>query len=390
VPVAIVSGALANKPFNGGEAWVRLSWVLGLARLGFDTYFVEEVSESGCVDRAGRATDFHASANRAYFESVTDDFGLTGRAGLLYEEGAEAAGLGLAELEELAGDAELLINISGHLTIETIFNAVDTRVYVDLDPGFTQLWHVDPDVSFALAGHDRYVTVGLNIGKPGCRIPDCGLEWVGTLPPVLIDEWPPGPPVAAGPPRFTTVATWRSPYGSPLVGGRAVGLKHHAFRRLIELPERVDGVSFELALDIHDGDSADRRALADHGWALVEPREAAATPAGFRDYVAASTAEFSVAQGVYSETSSGWFSDRTAAYLASGRPAVVEDTGIGQSLELGDGLLTFASLGEAVAGAEAVVRDYSTHAAAATAFAARHLDSDLVLARLLSKLGIGV
>lgn len=387
--IAIVSGALANKPFNGGEAWVRLSWVLGLARLGFDTYFVEELNESSCVDRAGRATDFQASANRAFFESVIDDFGLAGRAGLLYEGGAEAAGLGLAELEELAGDAELLINVSGHLTVEAIVDAVDTRVYVDLDPGFTQLWHVDPAVSFALAGHDRYVTVGLNLGKPGCRIPDCGLEWISTPPPVLIEEWAAGP-VAAEPPRFTTVATWRSPYGAPHVDGQAVGLKHHAFRRLIELPERVDGVSFELALDIHDGDSADRRALEDHGWALVEPREVAATPAAFRDYVAASTAEFSVAQGVYSETASGWVSDRTAAYLASGRPAVVEDTGIDQSLGLGEGLLAFSSLDQAVAGIEAVVRDYPAHAAAAAAFAARHLDSDLVLARLLSKLGSGV
>jgi hypothetical protein len=390
VPVAIVSGALANKPFNGGEAWVRLSWVLGLARLGFDTYFVEQVSESSCVDRAGSATDFQASANRAYFESVTGDFGLVGRAGLLYEGGAEAVGLGLGELEELAGDAALLVNISGHLTLESIVGPVDRRVYVDLDPGFTQLWHIDPDVSFALAGHDHYVTVGLNLGKPGCRIPDCGRQWIPTPPPVLIDEWPARPPPAVEPLRFTTVATWRSPYGAPQVDGRTMGLKHHAFRRLIELPERVDGVTFELALDIHDGDSADRQALEDHGWALVEPREVAATPAAFRDYVAASAAEFSVAQGVYSETASGWVSDRTAAYLACGRPAVIEDTGIGQSLKLGDGLLTFSSLDRAVAGAEAVARDYSHHAAAATAFAARHLDSDLVLGRLLSKLGIGV
>jgi hypothetical protein len=388
VPVAIVSGALANKPFNGGEAWVRLSWTLGLRRLGFDVYFVEELDPSNCVDGEGGTTDFRASANRTYFESVTREFGLAGRAGLLCG-GRETAGLGLAELAAVAAEAELLVNISGHLTIEEILRPAKARVYVDLDPGFTQLWHVDPGVPFALAGHDRYVTVGLNVGKPACRIPDGGLEWIPTLPPVLLDEWPVRPP-PSGTPRLTTVATWRSPYGAPRIEGRTASLKHHAFRRLIELPERVEGVDFELALDIHDADSADREALEEHGWGLVEPRQVAATPGAFRDYVVASTAEFSVAQGVYSETASGWFSDRTAAYLAAGRPAVVEDTALGEALPLADGLLRFSSLDDAVAGIEAVTSDRARHAAAAAALAARHLDSDLVLGRLLDRLGIGV
>lgn len=387
MPLAIVSGALANKPFNGGEAWVRLSWALGLRRLGFDVYFVEQIDPSTCVDGDGRPSGFGASANRAYFDSVTRDFGLSDRAGLLCEDG-EGAGLGLAELEDLAAEAELLVNISGHLSIETILRAARTSLYVDLDPGFTQLWHVDPALPFSLAGHDRYATVGLNLGRPGCRIPDCGLEWIATLPPVLLDQWPATPP-PSGPPRFTTVATWRSPYGALEIEGRSIGLKHHAFRRLIELPERVEGACFELALDIDAGDSADREALERHGWELVEPRQAAATPRAFRDYVAGSSAEFSVAQGVYSETASGWFSDRTAAYLASGRPAVVEDTGAGERLPLEDGLLTFDSLDAAVAAVEAVARDGGERAESAAAFAARCLDSDLVLGRLLAELGIG-
>jgi len=375
VPVAVVSGALANKAFNGGEAWVRLSWVLGLRRLGFDVYFVEQVEDG--------------SAGRAYFESVTREFGLADRAALLdAEEGEGGWGLDRAELIDVASEAELLVNVSGHLSDERILGAARTRVYVDLDPGFTQLWHADPDVPFELGEHDRYVTVGLNVGRPYCRLPDCGLEWIATPPPVVLDEWP-AVPAPAGPPRFTTVATWRSPYGAPLLAGRPLGLKHHAFRRLIELPERVEGARFELALDIHSGDSADRDALEAHGWTLVEPRRVAGTPAAFRDYLAGSTAEFSVAQGVYTETRSGWFSDRTAAYLASGRPAVLEDTGIGDRLPPSHGLVAFSSLDGAVAAIEAVVREREERAAAAAAFAARHLDSDLVLGRLLDKLGIG-
>jgi hypothetical protein len=387
VAIAIVGGALANKPFNGGEAWVRLSWALGLRRLGFETYFVEELASASCVDRSGRPAGFSASANRAHFEAVVTGFGLDRQAGLLCDGGREWSGLGLEELRDLAADATLLVNVSGHLTIEAIAGGPRTRLFLDLDPGFTQAWHADSGLDFEIAEHDHYATVGLNLGKPGCVVPDCGIDWIPTLPPVLLDHWP-ATPVPSGPPRFTTVAAWRSPYGQLELGGRTMGLKHHQFRRMIELPERVGGARFEPALEIHPGDEADRKTLESHGWGIVEPRDVAATPQGFRDHVAASTAEFSVAQGVYVESGSGWFSDRTAAYLAAGRPALVQDTGIGGDLRPNEGLLTFSTLDEAVAGAERIAADPSTHAVAARRFAERHLDSDLVIARLLAAIGL--
>jgi hypothetical protein len=387
MPTAIVSGALANKPFNGGEAWVRLSWLLGLRRLGFDVCFVEQLTSADCVDAGGGPTEFARSANRAHFDAVVAEFGLDGQAGLLCDGGRESAGLGLAAIRERAADADLLVNISGHLTIGEILRGPRRRLYVDLDPGFTQAWHADKDLDFEIAAHDHYATVGLNVGKPGCPIPDCGLAWIPTLPPVLLDEWP-ATTLPAGPPRFTTVASWRSPYGQLALGGRTMGLKHHQFRRLIELPERVGSAGFELALEIHPGDDADRVALEEHGWAIVDPRAVAATPRRFRDYVSSSTAEFSVAQGVYAESGSGWFSDRTAAYLASGRPALVQDTAIGGELRAGEGLLAFGSLEEAVAGAERILAEPDSNARAARRFAARQLDSDLVLGRLLDAIGL--
>jgi hypothetical protein len=387
VATAIVSGALANKPRNGGEAWVRLSWVLGLQRLGFDTYFVEQIGNGDCVDEDGGAAEFEASVNRSYFESVVGEFGLSARAGLLWEGGREVAGLGLEEIVEVAAGADLLVNISGHLTIEAVLAGPRGRVYVDLDPGFTQAWHADGGVPFSLPRYDHYVTVGLNVGSPACPIPDCGIEWVPTLPPIVLEQWPRRPP-DAGPTRFTTVATWRSPYGQLEIGGQTMGLKHHQFRRLIELPERVVGAGFEIALDIHPGDAADLGRLLDHGWTVADPRRVSADPGEFRDYVRGSSAEFSVAQGVYVETASGWFSDRTAAYLASGRAALVQDTGLADP-PLGEGLLTFSTLGQAIEGCERIVADPAGHGEAARAFAEAHLDSDLVLGRLLSKLGIG-
>lgn len=384
--LAIVSGALANKPLSGGEAWVRLAWVLGLRRLGFDVYFVEEIAAASCVDAAGEPVGFRESVNRRYFERVVAEFGLEARAGLLYDGGEACAGLGLAELAAAAAEAELLVNLSGHLRIEALLRAPRTRLYVDLDPGFTQAWHADPGLDFELSGHDRYATVGLNVGDRS-PIPSGGIEWLPTLPPVVLDQWP-TVPATAPPLRLSTVASWRAPFGAPLLAGRQTSLKHHQFRRFLELPERTSA-GFELALDIHPGDAADLEALRAHGWEVVDPHRVADTPARFRDYLAASGGEFSVAQGIYAEAASGWFSDRTAAYLASGRPALVQDTGLDGKLPLGEGLLTFSTLDQAARGVERIAADPAGHGAAARALAVAHLDSDIVLGDLLARIGIG-
>lgn len=372
--VAIVAGALANKPASGGEAWVRLSWVLGLRRLGWDAWLVERLPSAD-------------PAAIAYFESVVDRFGLGAKAALLGAGGEGLFGPDEAAIVDLAADAEVLFDVSGHLGGGRIADGAGARAYVDLDPGFTQAWHADPSLEFDVTGYDRYFTVGQNIGAPGCPVPTGGIEWVPTLPPVLLDEWPAAPPPTL-PPTFTTVATWRSPFGALVVDGREMSLKHHQFRRFAELPERIGGVQLELALDIHPGDAPDLELLREHGWKLVDPREAAGTPDAFRNYVLRSAAEFSVAQGVYVEAATGWFSDRTAAYLASGRPAVVQDTGCGAlfrpiGTQTRPAPVSFDDLDAAVAGIEAVRDDYEEHATAARGFAERHLDSDRVLSRVL-------
>jgi hypothetical protein len=388
VAIAIVGGAVANKPLNGGESWVRLSWILGLRRLGFDVYLVEVLDAASCVDGAGRSAPFAGSANQGQLDRLVGEFGLQGTVALLDDRGERLSGLETDELDGLAAEAEVLFDLSGHLGALAVAARARRRVYVDLDPGFTQAWHEDPALKFALSGYDRYVTVGLNVGTAGCAVPTAGLEWIPTLPPVILDEWS-SRPATPVPYRFTTVATWRSPHGPIEVGGRALGLKHHELRRLIDLPGRVEGAEFELALDIHPADEADRRALESHGWDVVSARRHAATPGGFREYIRGSCAEFSVAQPAYVETASGWFSDRTAAYLAAGRPALVQDTGIGKLMPLGEGLLTFSTPREAAEHARRILADPLAHAEAARRLAETHLDSDLVLARLLEALGIG-
>jgi hypothetical protein len=196
---------------------------------------------------------------------------------------------------------------------------------------------------------------------------------------VVLDDWPVANVGFSG---FTTVASWRGAYGRVEHQGTTYGLKAHEFRKLVELPEQVE-LPFEIALDISDADAGDRQLLQRHGWRLVDPRAAAGTPESFRDYVRGSGAEFSVAQGIYVETCSGWFSDRTTRYLAAGRPALIQDTGFTRTIPAGEGLVPFSTLPQAVAGAKRIAADYAVHCAAARSVAEELFDSDRVLADLL-------
>lgn len=365
-----VAGALAAKPGNGGEAWVRLSWVLGLRRLGHDAWLVEE---------ADAAT---AEAGRGFFEGTVRRHGLESRA-LLLAPGDTAA---RSEVEDLAAHADLLVNISGNLRDPELLARFARRAYVDLDPGFTQLWHAQGHLGDQLDGYDGYFTVGLNVGAPDCLIPTAGIDWIPLPPPVLLDEWQPAHGRRFD--RFTTVATWRNAFGPPEADGHTFSLKHHEFRRFADLPRRT-AAPFEVALDIHPIEVDDLDNLRDRGWNVVEPSAVAADTDAFRAYVRGSGGEFSVTQGVYAETRSGWISDRTAHYLASGRPVVVQETGIPAPYRAEAGMLAFAEMDDAIAAVERVVGAYEEHAAAARSYAEQTFDSDRVLSRMLEAVAVG-
>jgi hypothetical protein len=375
----LVSGAIANKPLSGGEAWVRMSWVRGLRRLGYDVCLVEQIESSRCVDEHGRPVPFERSVNRRTFEVAVDSLAQGCPAALICDGGPATIGLDLEDVADRAREAELLVNISGHLEIESIKAGPRRRAYVDVDPGFTQIWAAD-GAGARLEGHDVYFTIGENIGTAGCPLPTGGLEWLPLPPPVTLEDWPTVP--AAGNDRFTTVATWRSPLGTLAHGDVEFGGKHHQWRRIAELPQ-LSPQRFEIALQIDPSDSDDRENLEANGWRLVDPRLVAGDPLSFRSYVQGSAAELSVAHPVYVDTASGWLSDRTIRYLASGRPALVQDTGAGKRYPLGEGLLTFRTMEQAVAGAAAIAGDYEAHAQAARSLAETYFDSDLVLGRFL-------
>lgn len=381
----VVSGALANKPDNGGNAWTRLSWVLGFTRLGFDVSFVEQIAPTACVDWTGHMVPFADSLNLAYFREVTQQFAMTDSATLLCGDGEHTCGLSWTELEDLADEADLLFNMSGHLQ-GPLRRRFRRSVFFDDDPGFTQFWWAQGNAASSwLADHDYWFTIGENVGLADCSIPLGGIPWRSARVPVTLEEWPVCQ--ADNNARFTSVGTWRGPYGPVQHAGKTYGLKVHEFRKMIELPTRV-GLEFEIALDIHPDEVSDLAALTANRWVVIDPKRVARTPDTFRGYVQRSGAEFSVAQGIYVATQSGWFSDRTVRYLASGKPVLVQDTGFSRHYPVGDGLIAFHTLDEAVAGAERIVRDYDMHARAAREVAEAYFDATRVVGQLAEQIGV--
>ena len=395
MPFIVVSGAIANKPANGGEAWIRLSWLRGFQQLGCESFFIEQIDRNHCTDERGAIVPPEQSVQVRYFRHVIEQAGVAEIAVLVDERGQALIGPKGRQLEVgdlnnwVAGLADLLVNISGHLHCEPLFSRFRRKAYIDIDPGFTQFWHAASNPGARLAGHDFFFTIGENIGAADCSIPTNGIPWQPVRQPVVLDDWPVLESAATlARPRFTTVASWRGAFGQVEHGGRRFGLKCHEFRKFLELPRRVPGCDFEIALAIHPADERDRRALLDHGWIITDPTAAAGDVDKFRDYVLASSAEFSVAQGIYVETNSGWFSDRTVRYLAAGKPVLVQEAGFSRNLPTGEGLLFFCTLDEAARGAESIARDYARHSRAARRLAADYFDARVVLPRFLETCGI--
>jgi hypothetical protein len=402
----VIAGAIANKLGNGGEAWVRLSWALGIRSLGYQVLLLETISRKAS-DRSESLADsryghyFEAAAKVGHSDLsarlIVDpvDFDAT----LIDIDTGETIGRSYAEVEALCSEADLLINISGHLG-DPLRSRFRRKAFVDIDPGFTQIWQLERLVE-GLDQHDVHFTIAENIGKNGCTLPSAGFDWRSTRQPVTLEHWPAmrqptsaaddqvsrshqqvsGPHGSDG--CFTTVSTWRCLFGRPQHEGVTYRSKHDVWRELIDLP-RLTEAQLEIALAIETSDDADRLNLLQNGWSLVTPQQYAADPESFRAYVQGSHGEFSPAQGIYVDSHSGWFSDRTTRYLASGKPALVQDTGIGENIPIGAGLLTFTDVDSAAAGLNEIVANYDYHCRAAREIAENYFDAKLVLHQFLT------
>lgn len=367
----VVAGAVARRLDCGGHVWALLQWALGFRKLGWSVVF---------LDRLDPAPGLRDSAGVARFIETMASFGLADSFSLDLGPDEEPVGLPRAAVLEKVGEADLLVNVMGYLQDSELLARARKRVFLDIDPGFGQMWRA-LGLCDVFRGHDAFVTVGTRVGRDDCRVPTCDLTWTTTLPPVVIDRWPLSAEHSAS---FTSVGTWRGPWAPVEYEGERFGLRVHEFRRFASLP-RESGLDFEIALDIDQEDRSDASRLVEGGWRLSDPRSVSATPQQYHRYVQSSLAEFAIAKEMYVHARTGWVSDRTACYLASGRPAIVQDTGLDDTIETGLGLLTFTTPEEAKSAAQMVHRDWHRHARAARALAVEHFDSDRVLGRLVDE-----
>jgi hypothetical protein len=376
----VVSGMIAADPCQGGATWAVLQYILGLKQLGHDVTFIEPLKKAALRPEAAPLSE---SRNGVYFREVMQDFGLVESAALLLADTSETLGPDYRQLLQITRRADVLLNISGMLEDPELIGRIPVRVYIDLDPAFNQLWQAAQGIDMRFSAHNRFVTVGQAIGQDGCAVPTCGVAWIPTLQPVVLRHWPPANAIIDD--AFTTVGHWRA-YGSIEHQGVFYGQKAHSLRRFMELPG-MTSAKFMLALAIHLDETNDLALLHSNSWGLLDPGQVAGTPQSYREFIQGSRAEFGLAKSGYVVSRCGWFSDRSACYLASGRPVLAQDTGFGRFLPAGTGLLAFDTVDEALAGIEAIRTSYDVHARAARTLAEEYFDSDRVLNRLLQSIG---
>jgi len=376
----IVSGMIAGDPWQGGASWSVLQYVLGLMRMGHDVYFIEPIRPGALFPPD---VPLAQSENAAYCEKVMREFHLEGRTALL--AGSESFGLSLDEVKNVTSRTDVLFNISGLLTDEELLDPIPIRIYLDLDPCFNQLWHEVQGIDRHFSRHNRFVTVGNSLGEPGCSVPTCGIDWIKTFQPVVLGLWPAkGTPIVYD--GLTTVANWRA-YGSVEHNGVFYGQKAHSLREFVQLPT-MSTEKFLLALGIHKDEKKDLEALAQNRWHLLDPAEAAGTPQAYQRFIQSSKAEFGIAKSGYVLSGCGWFSDRSACYLASGRPVVAQETGFSSYLPTGGGLFPFQTSEHVLDAIEQINRDYLFHSRSAASIACEYFESSKVLHRILERAGL--
>ena len=387
----VVLGALGQMPF-AGVAWQVLHYLEGLRRLGHEVVYVED------------------TGNWPYdpgLETITDDAtgavrrlgGLLARHGFCWAfrnaaRGGELHGMSETQLGARLREADVLINLSGATVLGEAHLGVPVRIYLETDPVTPQL-EIDSGNAFTaklLAAHSHHFTFGERIGTPGCDVPVGDVRYLPTRQPVVLDWWAPrasnGTVARTGERlRCTTVANWEQAHKDIAWRGETYTWSKSAeFEKLLGVPARV-GMTLELALALDDEPTLAR--LREAGFVVGPARALSDDPDAYRDFIRGSGAEFTAAKDQNVRLRSGWFSDRTATYLAAGRPAVVQDTGFDAVLPTGEGLLSFRTPDEAVAALQEVASDPARHGAAALAIAREFFDAEIVLARLLRDAGIG-
>lgn len=382
---AIVGVGLAGFPDKAaGNSWAFLQWGLGLRDLGWEVWLVESLQKKEIFNRAGKPCSLAESVNQAHWTKLLEEIGWDGKATLL----AEGEAVEERELREFSQGADLFLNLSGHFKRPDLVEGAAARVYVDLDPVFTQIWAKVYQSPMNFSGHNAFWSVGLSMGR-GAVVPDTGHSWKPVLPPVCRRFWSAesvgdltSPAAVLGRGRWTTVTHW---YGYAAVEweGREYGNKATEFAKLKEWPVKT-GLRPRVVTDLGPGE--ERVSYETAGWDFIDPAPVCSDWREYRAFLGTSRGEFSPAKSGYVTARTGWFSDRSVLYLSMGRPVLLQETGWSRWLPEGQGLVAFESPEEAVHQAIEIEGNYEAHRRAAEQIAREHLDATRCIPQALSYL----
>jgi hypothetical protein len=380
----VVTGLVGAYPL-GGVAWDYLQYPIGLARLGHDVVYHEDTGnwpyhpiENQPVETSAYSVDYLARFFRTYAPELANRW---------HYRHLETEAFGMSEdaFAAFARSADLWLNVSAANLLPPALSPRCVKAFLDTDPGYNQIvlserpewsWKVEHWVA-DFARYDRYLTYAENMGQADCLVPTLGVPWITTRMPIVTGLWGDLPPAAGGAP-WSTVMTWSAFRGPLMYGGREYGSKDVEFAKIVSLPKKTSH-PLKIAL----GGKAPLKELLHEGWIAVDAPKVTLTPESYRSFITDSRGEVSTAKNVYVAMKTGWFSCRTACYLAAGRPAVVQDTGFSKTVPVGRGLLAFDTVEEASAGLGAIEADYRSHAEAARDVVVDQFGSDKVLTRLL-------
>lgn len=382
--IALVAAYVVRCPL-AGYAWQAVHYLAGLRGLGFDPYFYEDTAYYGeCFDPVSGEMGAPRPGAIAFAAEFFSRHGFGDRWIFWDAQRDRYAGRDAQTARAVLADAALLVSLAA---VNRLPRGVGKRrAFVDIDPGVTQIQaQHDAGLRELLDEYDAHFSIGENIGRPGCAIPTGAWHWHATRQPIALEMWQPLAAVADAP--LTTIGRWDERRRVQELGGtHYTWSKRDQWLRFLDLPQR-SGAAFELAMDV-DKTPGDVQRLARHGWSVVDPLAVSTDAARYRDYIRRSRGEFSVAKQLNVELASGWFSDRSACYLAAGRPVIVQDTGFRSALPTGVGLLTFRTPDEAADAVRSVVADWQLHSAAARRIAEKYFAAQWVLADLLDCTGV--
>jgi hypothetical protein len=379
-PIAIVVGFIGKNPV-AGMALYNLHYIAGLQSLGYDVHYVERLNQADeCYDPSTNSTTDDPTYALVYVEKMLGDLRISSGRWSFVDRKDVCHGSGWPALRLALDQADFVLDLADATWFDEL-ERCDRRAFLDGDPLFTQVAMLDGDGRRAgvLSHYDTLFTIGARMGASDCTIPEAGREWIRTRSVVATNMWKTAPP-RPGP--ITTVMNWAA-WGDVEFDGHHYGHKNREFERFIDLPAR-SRARFSVAI----GGPAPKARLRDHGWGLVDPLAVTATFAAYREFIAGSRADFGLAKHAYVASRSGWFSDRSLCYLASGRPVLHQDTGFTDWLPSSDGVFPFSTVGDVIESLERLEVDYDKHARAARVVAEEHFEAATIVGHMLDAGGL--